>query len=106
MKSALTAAITFLLILVMAGLAQAISLGAPAADFTLSDTSGKAVSLSSFKGKTVILNFWSTTCPPCLAEMPSLENLHNQMGKKGVVVLGIAVEKDVSAVKEDRKSVV
>lgn len=48
----------------------------PAApDFTLTDKNGKKVTLSSFRGKVVLLNFWATWCPPCRQEMPSMEKL-------------------------------
>ncbi len=94
------AAILFVALAASTTSAFAVKIGAPAPDFTLKDVTGKAVSLSSFKGKTVILNFWSTSCPPCLAELPSLENLHREMGKTGVVVIGVAVERDVAAVNE------
>jgi len=46
-----------------------------APDFTLPDLDGKSVSLSSFRGRTVVLNFWSSTCGPCRDEMPSLAKL-------------------------------
>ena len=46
-----------------------------APDFELRDMEGKAVRLSSFRGKTVILNFWTKTCKPCLEEMPALAEL-------------------------------
>jgi len=46
-----------------------------APDFVLPDLDGKKVSLASFRGKSVILNFWTKTCRPCLEEMPSLATL-------------------------------
>ncbi|NLA75441.1 MAG: TlpA family protein disulfide reductase, partial [Deltaproteobacteria bacterium] len=49
--------------------------GPPAPDFTLPDLDGRMVSLSSFKGKVVIVNIWATWCPPCVAETPSLDKL-------------------------------
>jgi cytochrome oxidase Cu insertion factor (SCO1/SenC/PrrC family) len=49
------------------------NLTAPA--FTLVDIDGKSVSLSQFKGKTVVMNFWNSTCQPCMDEMPSLARL-------------------------------
>jgi len=62
----------------------------PAPDFTLSDISGKPVKLSQFRGKAVILNFWSIWCGPCLAEMPSLNKLYLEFQDKGLIVLAIA----------------
>lgn len=49
--------------------------GAPI-DFELKDMSGRPVKLSSFRGKTVFLNFWATWCPPCVEEMPSMRRLY------------------------------
>ncbi len=54
---------------------------APAADLSgirFKDIDGKVVNLGSLKGKVVFLNFWATWCPPCLAEMPSINKLHAQ----------------------------
>lgn len=53
----------------------------PAADLSgirFKDINGKVVDLASLKGKVVFLNFWATWCPPCLAEMPSINKLHAQ----------------------------
>ena len=49
--------------------------------------SGKQVSLDSFKGKTVVLNFWATWCPPCRGEMPEFDELHKEFQKSGEAVL-------------------
>jgi len=64
--------------------------GSLAPDFTLNDLCGKKVTLSQFRGKVVILNFWSIWCGPCLAEMPSLNKLYLELKDKGLVVLAIA----------------
>ena len=61
-------------------------------DFTLPDLEGKPVSLSDFRGKWVIVNYWATWCPPCLDEIPDLVELHEQNQDKDVVVIGIAYE--------------
>jgi thiol-disulfide isomerase/thioredoxin len=68
--------------------------GQAAPDFTLSDLGGKAFSLSALRGKVVIVNFWATWCPPCRAEMPSMEQLHRELGDEGLVLLAINIEKD------------
>lgn len=74
---------------------QAPRVGALAPDFTLSDMNGKAISLSQFRGKVVMLNFWATWCPPCRAEMPSIENLYRQLNKSGnFVLLAVNVEEN------------
>lgn len=61
-------------------------------DFTMKDLQGKDVSLSSFKGKVILLNFWATWCGPCKAEIPGFVELQNQYGKDGLVVVGYSVD--------------
>ena len=63
----------------------------PATDFTLPSIDGKQVSLSSFKGKVVLLNFWATWCGPCKAEIPAFVELQTQY-KNDLVVLGLSVD--------------
>ena len=60
----------------------------PAIDFVAMDINGKRVSLSGLIGKVVVLNFWFTTCKPCIAEMPNLNELKNKY-ENDVVFLGI-----------------
>ena len=70
-----------------------------APDFALPDGDGKQVKLSQYRGKTVILNFWTTTCQPCLEEMPSLADLAKVLAKRDdVVVLTVSTDltKDVA----------
>ncbi len=64
----------------------------PAPDFTLLDQFGKEHTLSSYKGKTIFLNFWATWCPPCRSEMPEIQNLFEKYGnnEEELIVLGIA----------------
>lgn len=64
-----------------------------APDFELPDMNGQKVRLSSFRGKTVVLNFWTKTCQPCLKEMPSLQDLGKIAKQRGDVVL-LAVSTD------------
>jgi peroxiredoxin len=70
----------------------AVKINTPAPDFTLNDLQGQKVSLSAHRGKVVLLNFWSTTCPPCVAEIPSLVSLYRELKGQGLVVLGIALD--------------
>lgn len=66
--------------------------GKQAPDFSLQDLSGKKISLSSFKGKAVLLNFWATWCAPCKLETPWLVDLRNQYASKGFEVVGVSTE--------------
>ncbi len=68
--------------------------GDTAPDFTIVSDTGKTFTPANFGGKLLVLNFWATWCPPCVEEMPSLEQFHKTLASKGVVVLGISVDKD------------
>lgn len=61
----------------------------PAPDFTLPDMDGERHALQDYRGKVVLVNFWATWCPPCRREMPALEQLYQEMGDQGFVVLAI-----------------
>jgi thiol-disulfide isomerase/thioredoxin len=60
--------------------------------FSLEDRTGKATSITSFEGKSLIINFWATWCAPCRSEIPLLERLHAEWVGRGVSVVGIAVD--------------
>ena len=66
----------------------------PAPAFTLEDMKGNKVSLDSFKGKAVLINFWATWCAPCKIETPWLVELRNQYASQGFEILGISTEGD------------
>jgi cytochrome c biogenesis protein CcmG/thiol:disulfide interchange protein DsbE len=66
--------------------------GQPAPAFTLEDLSGKKVSLASYKGKAVLINFWATWCAPCKLETPWLIDLRNQYAAQGFEVLAISAD--------------
>ena len=71
--------------------------GDSAPEFTLTADNGQKVSIPDFKGKVLVLNFWASWCQPCVQETPSLSRLAQQFGDKGVVVLGVSVDKDPRA---------
>jgi cytochrome c biogenesis protein CcmG, thiol:disulfide interchange protein DsbE len=60
-----------------------------APDFELLTPEGSSIRLSDLRGRPVILNLWASWCPPCKAEMPALENVHQQYEVDGLVVLGV-----------------
>ena len=60
-----------------------------APDFSLPDMDGKVHTLKQYQGKVVLVNFWATWCPPCIREMPSLEQLHQKLKGKPFVMLAI-----------------
>lgn len=72
--------------------------GSPAPDFRLMDLHGKAVSLSDYRGKVVLLNFWATWCGPCKIEMPGMEALYRSMHSKGLEILAVSVDQQGEAV--------
>ncbi len=64
-------------------------------DFTLTDQNGDTHTLSDYKGKVVFLNFWATWCPPCLQEMPHIQELYEEYGENtgDVIFLGVSSPK-------------
>ncbi len=65
-----------------------------AVDFELEDLQGERVSLKSFQGRIVLLNFWATWCPPCRAEMPSLERLHQAFRGRDFALLAVDLQEE------------
>lgn len=68
-------------------------IGKEAPLFTLNDIRGNKLSLSAYRGKVVLLNFWATWCPSCKNEMPSLNRLYQKYAEKGLIVIAISVDK-------------
>jgi cytochrome c biogenesis protein CcmG, thiol:disulfide interchange protein DsbE len=94
----------FAIVGLVAGLALALGscrnsepakIGTTAPDFTVNDGQ-KSVSLSQFRGKPVLLNFWATWCPPCVQEVPDLVALQQQVGDK-VTILAVSMDQDEAA---------
>lgn len=78
----------------MASLSGAPGKGMPAPDFTLTDLEGKRVSMAEYRGKVVVLNFWASWCPPCRAEMPSMERLYQKLKGRDFELLAVNVEEN------------
>jgi thiol-disulfide isomerase/thioredoxin len=65
-------------------------------DLQLDSPQGKPVLLQGFRGKPLLINFWATWCPPCLEEMPAIQDFFNQNSANGQQVLGLAVDRPVA----------
>jgi cytochrome c biogenesis protein CcmG/thiol:disulfide interchange protein DsbE len=74
--------------------------GDKAPDFNITSDSGKQITRSNFGGRVLVLNFWATWCPPCIEELPSLDELQRQMRSQGVVVVGVSVDKNEKQYKD------
>jgi thiol-disulfide isomerase/thioredoxin len=61
-------------------------------DFELTDRQGKTHRLSDFKGNVVFLNFWATWCPPCIQELPSMEQLNQSLKAKNFQMIAVSVD--------------
>lgn len=66
--------------------------GESAPEFTFKNQSGKELSLSQLRGKVVLVNFWGTFCPPCLDELPSMQQLHRRMINQPFEILALSVD--------------
>lgn len=79
--------------------------GPSAVSFALPDLEGRVRNLSEWKGKTILLNFWATWCPPCREEIPMLIDAQSRLGERGVQVIGVAIDdpKAVAAYARDMK---
>jgi peroxiredoxin len=98
MKSKLLCQISPLfLLLAFAGAVLADSAPKEAPDFSVPDLSGKVQTLSSYRGRIVVLNFWATWCPECVRELPSLSAFGE--ANKDVVVLAVASERNPETVR-------
>jgi peroxiredoxin len=79
------------------------TVGMQAEDFQLADLDGKTQSLSQYRGKIVLVNFWATWCKPCTTEMPAMQTMHDKLRDKGFVVLAVNELEDVAKVREHIK---
>lgn len=79
---------------------QKTSVGQPAPAFTQNDVNGKPVSLSDFKGKYLLVDFWASWCGPCRAENPNVVKAYNEYKDKNFTILGVSLDEDSSAWKK------
>ncbi len=80
------------------GLSQGPDVGMVVPDVTLPDLQGRPVTLSSYRGRAVLINFWATWCVPCRAEMPEIQSAYHAHEQDGLVVLGVNIQEDMEEV--------
>jgi peroxiredoxin len=68
--------------------------------FELPGLDGSTINLEALRGQVVLLNFWSTLCAPCMAEMPSLNRLNASLGDKGLRIVSVAIDSNDAPVRE------
>jgi peroxiredoxin len=85
---------------------EKVAIGKQAPDFAMADSLGNAISLSSFKGKYVLVDFWASWCGPCRRENPNVVKLFNQYKDKNFTILGVSLDTDrskwIKAIEDDK----
>jgi peroxiredoxin len=71
-----------------------VNAGDTAPNFSIVTEHGKTLTRSDFGGKLLVLNFWASWCPPCITELPSLNEFAKEYAPQGVVVLGVSIDKN------------
>lgn len=82
---------------------RVVVVGDRAPSFSIVTDDGRQISTAEFGGKVLVLNFWATWCPPCIDEIPSLGEMAKRLGPRGVVVLGVSVDRNAAAYERFRK---
>jgi thiol-disulfide isomerase/thioredoxin len=95
MKSTFLAVLSFLLLAVPAWTAGESPAVTP--DFSTSDIAGNPLTLSEFRGKIVLLDFWATWCPPCRLEVPHLLDIFREYPRRDFVIISISLDRDTDA---------
>lgn len=75
-------------------------LGARAPDFAQRDINGNYVSVTSLRGKVIVLNFWATWCPPCKKEIPGLERMYREYRSQGLEVVGVSTDSSERGIRD------
>lgn len=83
-----------------ASVKRGVSQGSYALDFTLEAPDGSESSLSDYGGSVVLVNFWATWCPPCRAEMPSMQRAWKEVAGEDILILGVNVGEDAGTIDE------
>ena len=78
---------------------------APLSALTLPDLNGKIHTLADYKGKVVLVNFWATWCPPCRAEMPSMQRLKERMAGKPFAILAVDMAESETEIRDFLKEI-
>jgi len=100
LRAAIGVLVVALVFVIYAGIHQRVVVaGDSAPDFSLTAENGRTVALPNFGGKVLVLNFWASWCQPCIQETPSLSQFAQTYASKGVVVMGVSVDKDEKAYK-------
>lgn len=73
---------------------RSLAVGTVFPDFSEKDTSGRPLSVANYKGKIVLVDFWATWCPPCLAELPNVVKTYRQDHAKGFEIIGISLDRE------------
>lgn len=71
---------------------------------TLTDSTGQPAAMEMYRGRPLVLNFWARWCGPCRTEIPMLIKLHESYRKRGLEVVGIAIEDNVESVRDFAKA--